>query len=55
MSLLSWIKGLLQKEKKVTYITLRQKIKNYNKKEYIEYMKLVKKQSSIERKYSKYF
>ena len=28
MSLLSWIKGLLGKEKKVTHTTLRQKIKD---------------------------
>ena len=40
MNLLSWIKGLLRKEKKVTYTTLRQKIKDYNKEEYKEYQKL---------------
>jgi len=55
LSLLSWIKGLLKKEKKVTYITLRQKIKSYNKKEYNEHQKLVKKWSVVEKKYWRYF
>tara|TARA_R100000081_G_C4658639_1_gene86435 strand:+ start:135 stop:308 length:174 start_codon:yes stop_codon:yes gene_type:complete len=56
VSLLSWIKGLLKKEKKVTnYITLRQKIKQYNKKEHEEYLELVKKYSSLEKKAWKYF
>ena len=56
MSLLSWVKGLFRKEKKVTnYIPLRQKIKQYNKKEHEEYLKLVKKYASLERKGWKYF
>jgi len=55
LNLLSWIKGLLRREKKVTYITLRQKIRQYNKKEHIEYMKLVKEKASLDKKYSKYF
>ena len=55
MSLLSWIKGLLQKENEVTYISLRTKIKEYNRKEHEEHMKLVKKKPSVERKLWKYF
>jgi len=55
LSLLSWIKGLLGKEKKVTHTTLRQKIKDYNKEEYKEYQKLVKKRSVLEKKYWRYF
>ena len=39
MSLLSWMKGLFRKEKKVTYKTIRQKIKEYNKREYEEFRK----------------
>ena len=55
MDLLSWIKGLLQKEKTVTYTPLRTRIKDYNKKEHEEHMKLVKKKPSVNRKYWKYF
>tara|TARA_B100000482_G_C12441791_1_gene233371 strand:- start:224 stop:394 length:171 start_codon:yes stop_codon:yes gene_type:complete len=55
LSLLLWIKGLLKKKKKVTYIPLRQKIKQYNKKEHEEYVKLAKKHASLERKAWKYF
>ena len=55
MSLLSWIKGLLQKEKEVTYTSLRVKIREYNKKEHEEHMKLVRKKPSVERKLWKYF
>ncbi len=55
MGLLSWVKGLLKKEKKVTYTTLRQKIRQYNKKEYEEHLKLVRKRASIEKDYWKYF
>jgi len=55
LNLLSWIKGLLRKEKKVTYTTLRQKIKNYNKEEYKKYMELVKKKASVDKKYTRYF
>jgi len=55
LNLLSWIKGLLRKEKKVTYTTLRQKIKDYNKEEYKEYQKLVKKRPVLEKKYWRYF
>jgi len=47
MNLLSWVKGLFRKEKKVTnYIPLRQ---------HEEYLKLVKKYASLERKGWKYF
>ena len=55
MDLLSWVKGLLKREKKVTYTTLRQKIKQYNKKEHEEHLKLVRKRASIEKDYWKYF
>ena len=34
---------------------LEQKIRQYNKKEHIEYMKLVKEKASLDKKYSKYF
>ena len=33
------MKGLFRKEKKVTYKTIRQKIKDYNKREYEEFKK----------------
>ena len=36
------MKGLFRKEKKVTYKTIRQKIKDYNKKEYEEYKKVLR-------------
>ena len=55
MSLLSWVKGLLKGKKKVTYIPLRTRIKDYNKKEHKEHMKLVKKKPSVSWKYGKYF
>ena len=55
MSLLSWVKGLLKGKKKVTYTPLRTRIKDYNKKEHEEHMKLVKKRPSVNRKYWKYF
>jgi len=43
LSLLSWMKGLFRKKKKVTYKTIRQKIKDYNKREYEEYKKSTKR------------
>jgi len=55
VDLLSWIKGLLQKEERVTYTPLRQKIRDYNKKEHEEHMKLVRKRASVEKNYWKYF
>tara|TARA_R110002020_G_scaffold270005_4_gene485327 strand:- start:238 stop:408 length:171 start_codon:yes stop_codon:yes gene_type:complete len=55
LNLLSWIKGLLTKKKKVTHITLRQKIKNYNNKEHEEYQKLVESRAVVEKKYWRYF
>ena len=55
MSLLSWVKGLLKGKKEVTYTPLRKRIKEYNKKEHEEHMKLVKKRPSVNRKYWKYF
>jgi len=55
VSLLSWVKGLLKGKKKVTYTPLRTRIKDYNKKEHEEHMKLVKKRPSVNRKYWKYF
>tara|TARA_R110002020_G_scaffold53307_1_gene149224 strand:+ start:433 stop:600 length:168 start_codon:yes stop_codon:yes gene_type:complete len=55
VSLLSWIKGLLKRKKKVTYIPLRTRIKDYNKKEHEEYMKLVKERPNVSWKYGKYF
>ena len=55
MSLLLWVKGLLKGKKKVTYTPLRTRIKDYNKKEHEEHMKLVKKRPSVNRKYWKYF
>ena len=55
MDLLSWVKGLLKREKKVTYTPLRQKKKQYNKKEHEEHLKLVRKRASIEKDYWKYF
>ena len=55
MSLLSWLKGLFRKEKIVTYKTIRQKIKDYNKKEYEEYKKSAKRLYHPEHKVFKHF
>ena len=50
------IKGLFERRgKKVTYTTLRQKIKDYNMKEHKKHIELVKKKSNLDKKHSKYF
>jgi hypothetical protein len=54
MNLLSWVKGLFKKKKKVTYIPIRTRIKEYNRKEHLEYQKMVKKFQS-KKKYMRYF
>ena len=54
MSLLSWVKGLFRKKKSVTYVPIRARIKEYNRKEHLEYKKMVKKFES-RKKYLKYF
>ncbi len=53
MNLLSWVKGLFKKKKKVTYIPIRTRIKEYNKKEHLEYIKNRKK--VYEKKSMRYF
>lgn len=55
MGLLSWVKGLFKKKKNVTYVPIRTRIKEYNRKEHLEYKKMAKKFNSRKKAYMRYF